>query len=263
MTLLGNLRYKFGGSYSLWKLYHLVVADAVALQSPTKFNLIYGFLGRDLGVVADVGCGPGVFTRYLSRHAKVVWAADISLNTLQRTRARHRENSNVRFVLTEASRLPFPGGCFDTIVFLEVLEHLQDDRGAVEELFRLLKPGGKLVLSVPVPPGEINHDDPWGHKREGYTLAELQDLLRSSHLEVEQHGFAQFKFSRLGEKAVNFWRRTFHVSAPIFLSWVCYLDLLLNANDRRAGRHLPSSLVVLARKPSVSDSHDAEQSPVL
>ena len=235
-----------------------MVADAVALQKPTKFSLVYDYLGRDLGVVADLGCGPGVFTRYLSRYARVVWAADVNLGTLQRVRARHRQNANVGFVVTEVSRLPFSQGCFDTILFLEVLEHLEDDGGALKELARLLKPGGKLVLSVPVPPGEVNKNEPWGHKREGYTWAELRDLLQGSKLVVEGHGFAQFRFSRWGEKALRFWGRTFRLPAPIFLSWVCYLDHLLAADERRVGGHSPSSMVVLARKPLLCPTDDAD-----
>ena len=66
---------------------------------------------------------------------------------------------------------------------------------------------------------------------------------------MEDHGYAQFKFSRLGEKAIRFWRRTFRLPAPIFLSWVCYLDYLLDADGRQAGEHSPSSIVVQARKP--------------
>jgi len=252
------LRSRLGGSYGLWWLYHRLVADAVALQKPTKFPLVYEYLGGPLGVAADLGCGPGVFTRYLSRHAQVVWAGDVNLSTLRSVRARHRQITNVRFVATELSRLPFAEGAFDTILLLEVLEHLQDDAGALRELVRVLKPGGRLVLSVPVPPGEIHADDPWGHKREGYSWTELRELLQGSGLKAELHGYAQFRFSRWGAKALGFWARTFRVPAPIFLSWVCYLDHLLDAEERRAGGHLPSSIVVLARKPLLCPAGDPD-----
>ena len=58
-----------------------------------------------------------------------------------------------------------------------------------------LRPGGKLVLSVPVPPGEIDADE-FGHKREGYTLPELLKLLTAAGFRVQRTAYAQFKFSR-------------------------------------------------------------------
>jgi SAM-dependent methyltransferase len=256
VTRWAKLRSRFAGSYAVWRLYHFLVADAVALQRPTKFRLVYDFLGEELGATADVGCGPGVFARHLSAHAKTLCAADVDLAALQRLRARHERDNRVRFVATEATRLPFPESCFDTVVFLEVLEHIRDDESALKELVRVLKPGGKLVVSVPVPPGEINDGDAWGHKREGYTLPQLLGLLEGNDLLAEKHGFAQFKFSRFAERAIRLWRRTFHLPAPIFLSWLCYLDHLLDVHERRSGGHSPSSLVVLARKrsPCISET---------
>lgn len=249
MTLLAQLRAKFAESHLLWWLYHLLVADAVAIQRPTKFKPIYQFLGDNLGVVADVGCGPGVFTRYLSRHATRVWTADVNFGTVRRVKARQKHDTKVAFIVGEATRLPLRGSCLDTLVFLEVLEHVQDDENALKELRRVLKPGGKLVLSVPVPPGEINEDDPYGHKREGYTLAELSVLLEASGFVTERHAFAQFTFSRLGENAIRSWRQRFYLPAPIFLSWVCYLDHLFDEGERQSGRHSPAAIVVLAKKP--------------
>jgi len=246
---------KLAESYTVWRLYHLLVADAVALQKPTKFRLIYDFLGDHLGVVADVGCGPGVFTRYLRAHARTLWAVDVDSTVLRRLRARNRHNSDLRFVAAEATRLPFPESSLDTLVFLEVLEHIANDKDALQELARVLKPGGTLVLSVPVPPGETNDDDVWGHKREGYTLPELLELLEANEFVVEERGFAQFTFSRLAEKAIRFWRRTFHLPAPIFLSWICYLDHVFDVDKRRLGRHSPSSLVVLARREAPGQSN--------
>jgi SAM-dependent methyltransferase len=135
---------------------------------------------------------------------------------------------------------------------LEVLEHLEDDSAGVREVCRVLASGGKLVLSVPVPPGEINEGDPWGHKREGYQLDQIRSLVESNGFQVLDYGFAQFKFSRLAEKVVNKWRRWFHLPAPIFLSWLCYLDRLLGSEGRRRGDYLPSTVVVTARKKEVA-----------
>jgi SAM-dependent methyltransferase len=248
VTTSKSWRARIAESYWVWRLYHFVVADAVSLQRPTKFKIVYGFLAGNLGRTADIGCGPGVFTRYLSAHSSEVHAMDIDAATLCRVRARNRAPRNLDFSVALADRLPFADRSFDTILLLEVLEHLEDDAAGIREIGRVLDSGGKLVLSVPVPPGEINEDDPFGHKREGYKLPEMQALLENNGFHVEGYDFAQFKFSRMAERLVNRWRRWLLLPAPIFLSWLGYMDHLLSYNSRRKGGHLPSCLVVLARK---------------
>ncbi len=241
-------RLRLAESYWVWRLYHLVVADAVSIQRPTKFKIVYEFLSGNLGRIADIGCGPGVFTRYLCERASHVFAADIDEATLGRVKARHSGNNNLHCVVTAAHCLPFKDGGLDTVLLLEVLEHLADDAAGIREVHRVLAPGGKLVLSVPVPPGEVNETDPWGHKREGYQLEQLQMLLVNNGFEVQDHHFAQFKFSRVAETLVQRWRRWFSLPAPIFLTWVGYLDYLLSSEARRTGGCLPACVLIRARK---------------
>lgn len=237
-----------GESYWAWRLYHVLVSDAVSLQRPTKFGTVYEYVGCNLGRVADIGCGPGVFLRYLCERATYVLAVDTDEAALRRVKARHRNAKNLHCVVTPVDHLPFLDGELDTVLFLEVLEHLTDDAAGIREVHRVLIPEGKLVLSVPVPPGEINENDPWGHKREGYTLEELEALLENQGFEVQDHKFAQFKFSRAAEKLVRNWRRWLRLPAPIFLSWVCYFDYLLSPNARKSGGCLPACILIKAKK---------------
>ena len=248
MNFVKRCSARLGESYWVWRLYHLTVSDAVSIQRPTKFRIVYEFLGGNLGCVADIGCGPGVFIQHLCKHATHVFAADVDAAALGRVKARHRGNKNLHCVVTLVDRLPFRHGGLDTVVLLEVLEHLTDDAAAIREIRRVLAPGGKLVLSVPVPPGEINETDPWGHKREGYQLSQIQALLESNGFEVQDHQFAQFRFSRVAERLVQRWRRWLHLPAPIFLSWVCYFDYLLSPEARRKGDCLPACVLITARK---------------
>jgi SAM-dependent methyltransferase len=252
-------RKRLGESYWAWRLYHLVVADAVSIQRPTKFRIVYEFLSDNLGRVADIGCGPGVFTRYLCERAREVCAVDIDEAVLRRVRARHHNQNNLDCVVSFADRLPFASGCWDTVLFLEVLEHLSDDFAGIREVYRVLVPGGRLVLSVPVPPGEVNEGDPWGHKREGYQLEQLQVLLRNNGFQVQEHRFAQFRFSRIGERAVNLWRRWFRLPAPIFLTWLGYLDYLFSSELRRAGGCVPACILIKARKEGSARSHESSE----
>jgi len=248
MNFAKRWRYRLAKSYWVWRLYHLAVADAVSIQRPTKFRIVYEFLNGNLRRVADVGCGPGVFTRYLCERASHVFAADVDEAALGRVKARHRDNKNLHCVVTTANCLPFADGGLDTVLLLDVLEHMTDDAGEVREICRVLAPGGKLVLSVPVPPGEINETDAWGHKREGYQLEQLQTLLLTNGFEVQDHRFAQFRFSRAGERWVQRWHRSLTLPAPIFLTWVGYLDHLLSSKARKTGGCLPACLLILARK---------------
>jgi hypothetical protein len=94
----------------------------------------------------------------------------------------------------------------------------------------------------------VDKDEPWGHKREGYRLDEIVSLLQRSGFQVRDHGFAQFRFSRLSDNLVRCWRRWLRLPAPIFLAWVGYLDHLLDPRKREMGGYLPATVVILAAK---------------
>ena len=106
----------------------------------------------------DVGCGSG---RHLAAALNIegvrAIGVDLSLSALGEARERlqyHHDfglgrDSQWLLSVSDMSRLPFSSNRFRHIICSEVLEHLTDDRVALRELFRLLKPDGNLVLSVP------------------------------------------------------------------------------------------------------------------
>ncbi|NUN66289.1 class I SAM-dependent methyltransferase [Pseudanabaena biceps] len=102
------------------------------------------------------------------------------------------QQPNVRFVCGDATQLPFPDNSFDAVTMFDVLEHIPDDRRAVAEAFRVLKPNGFLMVSTPdastwrfpyygfmkaICPPEAAVMAEWGHVRRGYTLANLNTLI--------------------------------------------------------------------------------------
>src|SRR5207247_1029846 len=85
-----------------------------------------------------------------------------------------------------AENLPFGDGSFDLVTALDVVEHLDDDVAALREMGRVLRPGGRVLVTVPA------HRFLWGdqdevnlHKRR-YVAAEIRDRLIAAGFDVER-----------------------------------------------------------------------------
>jgi SAM-dependent methyltransferase len=110
-----------------------------------RFNMIREAAGeRVKGCVLENGCGVGMYVEHLSPYASQVVGLEYDF---ERAQAAHLRSPQI--VNAAGEHLPFPGGAFDLILSHEVLEHVRDDRAAVGEMVRALRPGGRLVLFVP------------------------------------------------------------------------------------------------------------------
>jgi len=94
--------------------------------------------------VLDVGCGTGVVLRDLS-----AWATPTGLDMSHLALGFCRQRSLHRLVQGDGSKLPLRDGQFDAIIGLDIFEHIEDDVAAFAEAYRVLRPGGILVMSVP------------------------------------------------------------------------------------------------------------------
>jgi len=175
--------------------------------------------------VLDAGCGSG---RHLCESFRTpgVEVAGVDLNRADLGKAKGflsliaREQKG-RWIVAQAdvTKLPFADGSFDVVICSEVLEHIQDNRTAVAELVRVLKPGGDLVVTVPrFWPERIcwaisraYHREPGGHIRI-YQKQELMDLLEAAGARCRQiryrHGLhAPYWWLRclVGHKNETFW----------------------------------------------------------
>lgn len=95
--------------------------------------------------IAEIGCGPGRGTMYLTRLGHDVTAVDISAQSLARARRRAPEAAYVR---ASNLSLPFPDAAFDAVVSDGVIHHTPDAFAALSENARILRPGGHLYLAV-------------------------------------------------------------------------------------------------------------------
>jgi SAM-dependent methyltransferase len=96
------------------------------------------------GRVLENGCGVGIYLERLSEYSSEAVGLEYDY-----TRAREARQRAHQIVNAAGEALPFPGDTFELILSHEVLEHVQDDRSAAEEMVRTLSPGGRAVVFVP------------------------------------------------------------------------------------------------------------------
>ncbi len=109
-------------------------------------ELVEPHLGHEM---LEVGAGHGTFTELLARKIKRIVASDLSERCAARLRDRFSGDPSVQ-VLCGSIDSAAPHGPFDSVVLINVLEHIEDDDGALRDIAgSLLKPGGRVVLWVP------------------------------------------------------------------------------------------------------------------
>ena len=96
----------------------------------------------------NVGCGDGHFETFLKKNYKEVYGIDVNENDIQIAKFLNPEKS-VKHLVGSVYKLPFKPNYFDCVVATEVLEHLDDDKTAIKEIYRILKKRGKLIITVP------------------------------------------------------------------------------------------------------------------
>lgn len=131
--------------------------------------------------ILDVGCGMGSTLKALEDLGEAV-GADISEEAL--AACRRRGCRDVRLIGEQG--LPFAEGEFDAVLSLDVLEHIEDDRGALAEYLRVTKPGGILLLTVPAYRWLWSAHDDINHHRRRYLRRPLADLLLGAGWKIER-----------------------------------------------------------------------------
>ncbi|MBV9850189.1 MAG: class I SAM-dependent methyltransferase [Armatimonadetes bacterium] len=136
----------------------------------------------------DVGCGTGAMLDVLAPFGRVV-GADFAPQALEFCRARGMEKGqHYPLARADVRRLPFADDSFDAVTAMDVIEHIDDDKAASAEILRVLRPGGRLFVTVPAF-GFLwsEHDEALHHYRR-YTAPHLKDVF-------QRVGFAVTKIS--------------------------------------------------------------------
>jgi ubiquinone/menaquinone biosynthesis C-methylase UbiE len=104
------------------------------------------------GNCIDIGCGTGLRMKFFIPRVDRLIGIDISETRIKEAKKMHPE---INFIISDARKLPFKNQIFDTVLALEVIEHLPnyyDQEVFLQEVKRVLKPGGKFIISTPNSP---------------------------------------------------------------------------------------------------------------
>jgi SAM-dependent methyltransferase len=158
-----------------------------------KRTIVYGLLNRylprqgskDGRQALDLGCGTGLNLERLEHYAHAT-GTDYFEEALYFC----RERGHTMLCKADAADLPFHDCSFDIATALDVIEHLDDDYIALKELWRVLKPGGILVVSVPAYRFLWTYwDDILGHRRR-YTTGMLREVAKKAGFRVRKVSYS-------------------------------------------------------------------------
>jgi SAM-dependent methyltransferase len=204
---------------------HHILANGQTVRWVTQEPILAEMIddSGEIHLAVDIGCGGGIYAiELLAPKADRIIAFDYNWHHawLTRERARREGLKRLHVLVASAEALPFKGDVADLLLCSEVLEHLSQDRLAVSEFARVIRPtNGKLVLSVPYPPEPFSNPE---HAREGYTEPEIRLLLETSGFVIEERKFCMFTLTRLVLRAYAFLR------IPLPLLFFCRIEHLLS-----------------------------------
>ncbi|MDF1591308.1 MAG: class I SAM-dependent methyltransferase [Desulfobacterales bacterium] len=149
-------------------------------------NYLYNYLLRksavekslhkeDIKLALEIGSG---ISPVMTRTNRIIYS-DVSFGALQILK---RALENQRYVVADGMKLPFKPGVFSHAICSEVLEHLQDDCKALNELSRVMSPSGSLILTVPHRKLYYSNDDRFVNHFRRYEIFELEEKLKAAGL---------------------------------------------------------------------------------
>jgi ubiquinone/menaquinone biosynthesis C-methylase UbiE len=164
------------------------------------YYLSYKYLKHQAGKILDFGCGDGSFIAGLLDKSRVLYGIDVRSNAIMSAKKRY---PRINFKnIAVGGGIPYPDNYFDAVTLFHVLEHVDSEARVIKEIFRVLKPGGILLLASPYK-GLFTWADTANLR---YRFPKLHKLFMSTFLgeEVYKERFVYHKSANLfGDSSLN------------------------------------------------------------
>jgi len=173
--------------------------------------------------IVDVGSGGGWLTRHMNDKSVSVTSIDLSFKNVKRVTA----ENNSTGLLADAATLPFSNESVDAVIASEVIEHLNDPEKAIAEFIRILKPGGRVIITTPYKEDIKQHVCIHCNKLTPAN-AHLHSFDESRLVTMFSHGGAhEIFYRRIGNKAFIFSRLSYFLRWLPFSIW-SFIDQCTN-----------------------------------
>ncbi len=202
------------------------------IRLTTQGPIIKGNISK-VKTAVDLGCGTGRYSEWISQKSDILVSVDIDKKMLKRVKSK---NINHLLVQSSIDRLPFKENAFQFVLLTDVIEHLKDDKQVINEISRILKQHGTILMSVPLLPPPYPDS---AHIKSGYSKKQIINLLEKDFQVISQE-YCMFKLSRILLKFVYRFVKFFKFPPPILP--VVRLENLFQC------KCFPFNLIILAKK---------------
>lgn len=156
-------------------------------------------------IVLDIASGSGYGTQMLAKSAKRVYGVDISAEAVEYAKKNYNA-TNIEYLVGDAASIPLPDESIDTVVSFETIEHIPEYKKFLQEIRRVMKPDGVLIVSTPnddeYPEGNEYHVHEFG-------IDEFKELMSGNYKNIELYYQGAYVVSGIFEKAdfKNEWQK--------------------------------------------------------
>ncbi len=176
--------------YNEWGLRKIKIDK---LNPRHRFNrlIVIKYIKKQKNVkeICEIGCGVGLLSSMLAKRGYHIDGYDIDPKAIEL--AKKIGHKNVNFYVSDIFKIN-ANGKYDLVCNTSVIEHIEDDVGALKKMYDLLRPGGVAIIGVPISKEHMSEcDKKWGHFRR-YNRKSLSEKMKQAGFTIIAHRYYEY-----------------------------------------------------------------------